>query len=68
MTNLYSNRFDKEHVWITVVNPINQRTLLQACDSCGVVKSENSIVRSCKSIKNKKLISSSLNGSKAIAS
>ncbi len=35
------------HAWVTVVSPLNQRLVLQACDHCGVVKSENSIVRAC---------------------
>jgi len=55
------------HKWITVVNPINHRTLLQACDDCGVVKSENSIVRDCKAIKGSVLISRSLSSHQQIA-
>lgn len=47
MANFYKNQFGKEHVWVTVINPINHRSLLQACDGCGVVKSENSIIRNC---------------------
>ena len=49
-----------DHSWITVVNPTNQRMLLQACDHCGVVKSENSVVRRCQASNNQSLISSSL--------
>ncbi|MFT7526988.1 MAG: hypothetical protein ACI9LY_002140 [Arenicella sp.] len=36
-----------KHQWITVVNPTNRRLLLQACDNCGVVKSENSAQNRC---------------------
>ena len=60
MTKLYSNEFGKKHTWVTVVNPINYRSLLQACDDCGVVKSENSIIRNCKATTNAGLISSAL--------
>jgi len=52
--------FDKTHDWVTVVNPVNHQLLLQACDNCGVVKSENSVVRRCKAPKNQALISSAL--------
>ena len=47
-----------EHNWVTVVNPTNHRLLLQACDDCGVVKSENSIRRLCKAPKGQRLVSS----------
>ncbi len=40
-------RVKRTHSWVTVVNPINHTHVLQACDHCGVVKSENSIVRAC---------------------
>ncbi|MEM7358098.1 MAG: hypothetical protein AAF431_03260 [Pseudomonadota bacterium] len=48
------------HEWITVVNPTNSRVLLQACDFCGVVKSENSVVSHCSNAHGERLISSSL--------
>jgi len=38
----------QEHVWVKVVDPRNKRSLLQACDDCGIVKSENSIARNCR--------------------
>ena len=60
MTKLYSKEFGKKHEWVTVVNPINHRSLLQACDSCGVVKSENSIIRNCKASNSLGLISDAL--------
>jgi len=60
MATLHNNEFGKKHKWVTVVNPINHRSLLQACDNCGVVKSENSIVRSCKVTNTVNLISSAL--------
>lgn len=63
MTKLYRNQFDRTHVWVTVVNPINHRMLLQACDGCGVVKSENTIVRNCKAVKGTALISGSMESS-----
>ena len=65
MFNIRSSRSDHDHVWITVVNPTNQRKLLQACDNCGIVKSENSIIRSCKAAKNSGLISSAMSNSRA---
>ncbi len=37
-----------QHDWVTVVNPTNHQKLLQACDHCGVVKSENSVTRKCR--------------------
>ena len=60
MAKLYNNEFGKKHTWVTVVNPINHRSLLQACDDCGVVKSENSIIRNCKATTNVGLISGAL--------
>jgi len=48
------------HRWITVVNPTNHRMLLQACDHCGVVKSENSVVRRCRAPNGQALISGSM--------
>ena len=60
MTKLYKNEFGNKHVWVTVVNPINHRSLLQACDGCGVVKSENSIIRNCKATDKVGLISDAL--------
>lgn len=63
MTNItqfnHSEGF-REHDWITVVNPTNRRMLLQACDNCGVVKSENTVVQACKEPQAKGLISNSL--------
>lgn len=50
----------KEHRWVTVINPTNHRVLLQACDDCGVVKSENSVIRNCKGAKRGGLISDAL--------
>lgn len=38
----------RQHLWVTVEDPTNRRSLLQACDDCGVVKSENSVIRNCK--------------------
>jgi hypothetical protein len=49
-----------EHKWITVINPTNHRMLLQACDDCGVVKSENSILRLCRASKGQGLVSKSM--------
>jgi len=49
----------RKHDWITVVDPTNQRSLLQACDDCGVVKSENSVMRHCRANHGVALISSS---------
>ena len=60
MTKLYKQEVDTSHRWVTVVNPLNHHTLLQACDGCGVVKSENSIIRACKADKHIHLISDSL--------
>ena len=46
-----------DHNWITVINPTNHRLLLQACDHCGVVKSENSILKACRAPKHQQLVS-----------
>lgn len=48
------------HDWVTVVNPTNRRMLLQACDNCGVVKSENTVIQGCKKPQGQALITSSL--------
>jgi len=50
------------HKWVTVVNPTNKRMLLQACDNCGVVKSENSVMNKCAKPANQNLISGAMNG------
>lgn len=55
------------HEWITVVNPLNRRVLLQACDFCGVVKSENSVVSRCSNTQGERVISSSLGGDLSLA-
>lgn len=60
MTTFINNKFGRKHTWVTVVNPINHRSLLQACDGCGVVKSENSIIRECKAESNIGLISEAM--------
>jgi len=52
--------YNRKHDWITVVNPMNHRLLLQACDNCGVVKSENSVIRRCKAKKGRAVISGSM--------
>jgi len=62
-----TNSVARKHAWVTVVNPMNHQTLLQACDQCGVVKSENSIIRSCKAPSGQALISSSMASSQKIA-
>ena len=49
----------RQHIWVSVVDPTNQRSILHACDDCGVVKSENSVVRNCKADYGVALISSS---------
>jgi len=68
MTKLYRSEFDNKHAWVTVVNPLNQRSLLQACDDCGVVKSENSVIRQCHASKGAGLISEALTAFHAQAS
>ena len=45
-----------QHAWVTVVNPTNHRMLLQACDHCGVVKSENSVIRRCRAPASQSLV------------
>jgi len=60
MTKLYKYEVGGKHKWVTVINPLNHQTLLQACDCCGVVKSENSIVRACKAESGARLISGSM--------
>lgn len=64
-TNTRFNRAipSSRHRWITVVNPANRRMLLQACDDCGVVKSENSVERGCKAAKGSAVISRALSNS-----
>ena len=57
----------KQHSWVTVVNPTNSRLLLQACDDCGVVKSENTIIQNCKADAGTALITHSLNQTIKIA-
>ncbi|WP_189400498.1 hypothetical protein [Arenicella chitinivorans] len=59
------HKFDRptsehRHQWVTVVDPLNRRSLLQACDNCGVVKSENSVVRACRAPQGQALISSAM--------
>ena len=49
-----------KHCWVTVVNPTNHRVLLQACDNCGVVKSENSVMRHCHAAKGQALVSGAM--------
>ncbi len=61
------SKHDPKHDWVTVVNPMNHRLLLQACDNCGVVKSENSVVRRCKAPKGNELISSALRDQQPLA-
>jgi len=55
------------HQWVSVVNPYNRRSLLQACDDCGVVKSENSVIKRCTANKNQGLISRALYASVNLA-
>ncbi len=57
----------RDHMWLTVVDPNNRRSLLMACDNCGVVKSENSVVHGCKASGEKGLISSALEYNAQIA-
>lgn len=47
----------QEHQWVTVINPTNHRLLLQACDDCGVVKSENSVLKRCHASKGQGIVS-----------
>ena len=46
----------EHHDWVTVVNPTNHQMLLQACDHCGVVKSENSVMRRCRAPRKQSLL------------
>jgi len=62
MTTFINNKFGRKHQWVTVINPINHQSLLQACDCCGVVKSENSIIRNCKAANNGGLITGAMGG------
>ena len=55
------------HEWVTVINPYNRRSLLQACDDCGVVKSENSVAKQCSAVKGAGLISNAAQGPVSIA-
>lgn len=48
------------HEWVTVPNPTNKRVLLQACDNCGVVKSENTVVKFCRAGSDRRIISRAL--------
>ena len=61
------NNQPRVHAWLSVINPISQRSLLCACDNCGVVKSENSIIRSCEAEPGGALISSSFSANTKIA-
>ena len=59
MTN--ADRFTRqEHKWVTVINPTNRRVLLQACDNCGVVKSENTVIQDCSQPHARHLISGAI--------
>jgi len=60
MTKLVRSNVGTKHRWVSVVNPLNRRAVLQACDGCGVVKSENSTVKSCKAATNVALISGAM--------
>jgi len=66
MTTFINNKFGRKHTWVTVVNPINHRSLLQACDACGVVKSENSIIRQCKAASSAGLITNAMGYSEKV--
>lgn len=57
----------RAHAWITVTDPNNRRSLLDACDDCGVVKSENSILRRCEASSGTGVISSALEYNAQIA-
>ena len=48
------------HEWVTVPNPMNKRVLLQACDNCGVVKSENTLFKHCRAESDRGLITQAL--------
>ena len=61
MTHIHSfASVKRDHDWVTVVNPTNRRLLLQACDNCGVVKSENTVVQQCRQPAGERLITGSL--------
>jgi len=69
---LTKNNFNKisfpvPHRWVTVVNPYNQVSLLEACDDCGVVKSENSVIKRCLANKGTGLISNAMEATVQIA-
>ncbi len=57
----------RAHSWVTVIDPRNHRSLLQACDDCGVVKSENSVIRNCGAASGQALLSDSLSVATRIA-
>lgn len=59
--------FSRQHSWVSVINPLNHRMLLQACDDCGVVKSENSVVVKCKANKGMRVISNAISIGEKIA-
>lgn len=65
----YFNRINSavSHQWVTVVNPYNRRSLLQACDDCGVVKSENSMIKRCTAGKGVGIISRAMQACTQIA-
>ena len=60
VTSAKSRKKGFGHQWITVINPTNHSLLLQACDNCGVVKSENSVVRRCAMPQGQRLISAEM--------
>ena len=66
-TNNNQISFPVPHFWVTVINPYNQVSLLQACDDCGVVKSENSIAKRCTASKGTGLITKAMQDSVQIA-
>ena len=57
----------RTHSWVTVIDPRNERLLLQACDDCGVVKSENSVVRKCRSASGRALLTGEMSIATQIA-
>lgn len=54
------SRIQHAHAWVTVPSPINKRVLLQACDNCGVVKSQNTVRKQCHAEPELRIISSAL--------
>lgn len=62
-----AKRSGRKHSWVTVIDPRNHRLLLQACDDCGVVKSENSVVRNCASAAGQALLSGEMSVARQIA-